>query len=378
LVSTRREAEKVLVVGILGIRAIDFVQAIIGISSGALTHSPNPGLNLACLGVAGLESVAVGTWLYRRGTVQIDRRPVLIDTCMAALALAAVPFDTAPADRLASWSIWAFSFTLSTAALLGGHARTLAGSLAWSGALGSLYFAVVALPSWNQRAFVASTAANAAAYMSFTAVAWLFARIIRDLADLADQSRQRVAELERERSQATVHDLLPFLHPEHLLDADESTRKAMIEQTEAKYRKMRDFVDGRDQQEDLESCLRGVMELHLQLSCRAVFDLDTRTAVSPEVLERLVHAVDTALANVEQNAPGAAVVVHAESDPTAVRVTVHDDGPGFDPAQVAPGFGIGHILGHHLDDIGGHGQVTSAPGKGTEVTITVPRQEEPR
>lgn len=378
LVSTRREAEKALVVGIVAIRAIDMVQSLIGIASGALANSPRPGLNLACLAVACVESVVVGTWLYRRGSVRIDRRPVLVDACTAALVLAAVPFDTAPADRLSSWSIWAFAFTLSTAALLGGHAFTLAGALSGSGLLAALYFAVVAPPSWAHRSFVASTAANAAAYLSFALVTWLFARIIRDLADLADQSRERVAVLEQERSRDRVHDLLPFLKLDHLLAVDEPAREAMIQRAQAKHQEMRAFVDGCEEQQDLQSCLQGALNLHPSLNVRFVPDLDTRAGVCPEVRSQLFYAVDTALNNVEQNAPGATVVVHAQSQEMCVQVTVRDDGPGFDPAQITPGYGITYLLGERLTAVGGHGRVTSAPGAGTEVTITVPRLQESR
>jgi hypothetical protein len=373
LVSTGRELERVLLLGFLAIRALDVVQAVAGVATGTLATSPHPGLNLACLGLATAESLLVGAWLYRQGGVLGDWRPVVLDWCTAAIVLILALPGVAPADRLASWSMWSFPFTLSTAALLGAAACTLPRVLGASGVLTAIYLTVVAVPPWGVRAHLASAIGNATAYISFTMIAWLFARVTRGLAELADRSRDLAADLERERAKATVHDLLPFLRLEHLLQAGEQERKALIEQAEAKYRRMRDFVDGCEASDDLQGCLQEVLGLHRRLSCRTVFDLDTHTAVTPQVLERLVRAVDTALANVEQNAPTASVVIAAECDEQEIRVSVRDDGPGFDPAQVVPGFGIGAILGHHLDDVGGRGHVDSAPGRGTEVTIIVPR-----
>ncbi|MDQ1247562.1 MAG: hypothetical protein QG597_1932 [Actinomycetota bacterium] len=374
LVSTSRELERVLLWAFLGIRAVNLLQAGVGVATGTLATCPHPGLNLACLAAVVAESVLLGVWLWQRGDLHQDLRPVILDWCTAAGALVMAMFDTAPAERLGTWSIWAFAYTLSTATLLGAVVVSLSRALSASGALAGIYFAVVAIPSWHRPGFAASAAGNVIAYISFTLITWVFARVTRGLAELADRSRDLAADLERERAKATVHDLLPFLRLEHLLQASEQERTALVEQAEAKYRTMRDFVDGCEASGDLQSCLQEVLGLHRRLSCRTVFDLDTHTAVTSAVLERLVRAVDTALANVEQNAPAAFVVVAAECDEREVRVSVRDDGPGFDPAQVVAGFGIGAILGHHLDDVGGRGHVTSAPGRGTEVTIVVPRQ----
>jgi signal transduction histidine kinase len=216
--------------------------------------------------------------------------------------------------------------------------------------------------------------ANALAYPGFAIVGFLFTRFVRNLASAADQARQRVAELERERSRAITHDLLPFLRLDHFSDADEQTRTLLVQQAQEKYRQMRAFVDGTDNPGDLDSHLRAVVALHPQLATRAVFDIERQAHLEPEVLEHLIRAVDTALANVAQNAPEAAVVVTAVSGRDEVTVTVHDDGPGFDLTQVELGFGITQILGRQLEEVGGKGTVTSKPGKGTEVTIVLPRE----
>jgi signal transduction histidine kinase len=58
-----------------------------------------------------------------------------------------------------------------------------------------------------------------------------------------------------------------------------------------------------------------------------------------------------------------------------VAVTVHDDGPGFDQGLNPVGFGIGEILGRHLAEIGGKGEVQSVSGGGIHVLITIPSRQ---
>jgi signal transduction histidine kinase len=57
-----------------------------------------------------------------------------------------------------------------------------------------------------------------------------------------------------------------------------------------------------------------------------------------------------------------------------VRLTVHDDGAGFDPAlSGAEGAGAGLVnMRDRLDAVGGRVSVDSTPGGGTTVTAEVP------
>jgi signal transduction histidine kinase len=63
-----------------------------------------------------------------------------------------------------------------------------------------------------------------------------------------------------------------------------------------------------------------------------------------------------------------------------VRLTVHDDGAGFDPAaSVAEGSGAGLAnMRDRLDAVAGTVSITSGPGAGTTVAAEVPaRSDEP-
>ena len=55
-----------------------------------------------------------------------------------------------------------------------------------------------------------------------------------------------------------------------------------------------------------------------------------------------------------------------------VTVTVLDRGRGFDPAQVSDGVGLRESVVARIRDVHGEATVTSEPGAGTHVEITVP------
>jgi signal transduction histidine kinase len=93
----------------------------------------------------------------------------------------------------------------------------------------------------------------------------------------------------------------------------------------------------------------------------------------------VMAAVREALANVSRHAgPRAQVWVLLESTDVAAVVTVRDDGAGIASGRLAEAAGAGRlgvaqsILGR-IESIGGTARIDSAPGRGTEVEISVPR-----
>ncbi len=372
-VSTRDDVEMTLVWVFVLVRAVDLVQATAGVLS--VGSATRPAVYLAFLSLAWVESVAVALLLRRRRSVLKAKRIVSVDVVFGLMLLLTMPLYVAAEHRVGSWLAWAFPLTLSTAGLIGisttGAAwRALTGSLL----LGGAYVGVVSLPQLaiNNDA-AASGFANACAYPAFAGVLWLFARFVRDIADQADSARRRVAELERIRSRAVVHDMLAYLRLDRLLDARPETQLLLVEQALTKYRQMRAYVDGTDQPGDVEGCLRSVVELYPTMAPRLVLHLADGVVVDDDVAVSLRQAVDTALSNVQQSAPDASVVLTAESEDRRVVVTIVDDGPGFDASVTVPGFGIAETLGRQLELVGGVGTVTSRPGVGTQVEIVVPR-----
>ena len=82
---------------------------------------------------------------------------------------------------------------------------------------------------------------------------------------------------------------------------------------------------------------------------------------------------DEALTNAVKHAPRSHVFIELGLDAECVRLTVRDDGPGFDPDGVSGGIGLTSMQ-DHAGAVGGIAGVTSKPGEGTEVSASLPLQ----
>jgi signal transduction histidine kinase len=97
-----------------------------------------------------------------------------------------------------------------------------------------------------------------------------------------------------------------------------------------------------------------------------------RLALSELVETQLFAIGREALANVEKHAGASAAQVRVEARDGRVIVEVHDNGCGFDPAAGHPGhFGLDSMRSRAAE-IGGRITITSAPGSGTLVRVSVP------
>jgi signal transduction histidine kinase len=85
----------------------------------------------------------------------------------------------------------------------------------------------------------------------------------------------------------------------------------------------------------------------------------------------LLRVCQEALANVRKHAAARQVRVRLCYASRTVRLTVEDDGKGFDPGKPNGGYGLKGML-DRVRQVGGTVEVTSAPGAGTEVRAEVP------
>jgi signal transduction histidine kinase len=91
-------------------------------------------------------------------------------------------------------------------------------------------------------------------------------------------------------------------------------------------------------------------------------------------------AVQAALDNVRQHAgPGARAWILVEDEGDGVRVTVRDDGVGFEPHRLEEAarsgrLGVEQSMRGRMRDLGGTTTIKSSPGKGTEVEFWVSRR----
>jgi signal transduction histidine kinase len=93
------------------------------------------------------------------------------------------------------------------------------------------------------------------------------------------------------------------------------------------------------------------------------------------IADALAAAIGEAVTNAAKHAGAATVVVFVESVPDEGRLfaSVRDDGRGFDiTSALAARRGIVRSINERLALVGGRAEVTSTPGKGTEVQMWVP------
>src|ERR671921_787108 len=96
-----------------------------------------------------------------------------------------------------------------------------------------------------------------------------------------------------------------------------------------------------------------------------------------EVETALFRVAQEALTNVHKHAPSARVRITLQLLNDSVRLHVRDWGPGFDPEEASEGGGPGERLGlssmrERVALLGGHLEVHSQPGEGTEVVAEIP------
>jgi signal transduction histidine kinase len=93
----------------------------------------------------------------------------------------------------------------------------------------------------------------------------------------------------------------------------------------------------------------------------------------------IAAAVTAALDNVARHCgPGTKVWVLVEDEPAGVTVSVRDDGCGIAPDRLAEAeaqgrLGVAQSIRGRIAELHGTVRITSAPGEGTEVELTVPR-----
>ena len=113
------------------------------------------------------------------------------------------------------------------------------------------------------------------------------------------------------------------------------------------------------------------IDLSLPVDMRAI-------SLAPAAEVQLLRIVQEAFANIRKHAGAKHVWVSLTKEPEGMLLRIEDDGVGFDPHRLSPSrqaFGVG-IMSQRAAEVGGRVEVKSAPGKGTQVMIEVPLNEE--
>lgn len=122
---------------------------------------------------------------------------------------------------------------------------------------------------------------------------------------------------------------------------------------------------------DLLDALRASMsrvESRTGLSC-TLSVIDAPPVAAPAVVAALAGASQEALANVHRHAGVDEAVICVDVECGLVHVSITDEGRGFDPASTSDGTGLTRSVRGRLAEVGGHVEVATGPGRGTEVHL---------
>ncbi|MCB4208609.1 sensor histidine kinase [Arthrobacter sp. UM1] len=165
--------------------------------------------------------------------------------------------------------------------------------------------------------------------------------------------------------------------------AQSAALERILELASANLAEARDIVRGsaalgpRAQDDSLEHAIRAAIERvgvgRLDLLIR---DERPREAAAvpldPAVRRLVVLAASSLAANVVRHAEARrAVITLGSPDPGVLAMDVVDDGRGFTPSAVVPGFGLSSLR-DRVERLGGALVVESEPGEGTAVNVRIP------
>lgn len=325
-------------------------------------------------------AVAVGGAVWSSRHLLSDRpltTSFLVKDAVIALAVAISPHLAGASDDYYG------GYPMSTVVLV-----ALAGGVAW-GLVAAGVFSATQVVALLLESPAPSTASGWVSITVMTGVVALVVAMGADFLRTAEARRSRAEEaLEEERRRHAVEQarmaermaVADDLHDSVLQTvrvlaqhADEPQRvRTLARRQERELRNMIERMHGG--KEGTAAALRqeasDIEDLHgteIDVVAGADVELDERTS-------ELVKAAREAIVNAARHSGAPRVDVTLEANASRVAVVVRDRGKGFDPALVAPGHGLGSLR-DRLDRLGGRVEVVSTPGDGTEVELSIPRND---
>ena len=117
------------------------------------------------------------------------------------------------------------------------------------------------------------------------------------------------------------------------------------------------------------------LQVNTLLGVHLIEEPDACRGLTQDQVTALYHVVQESLTNVRKHAQAATVTTRLEQENGTFRLTISDDGVGFDQTQPTAGQGLGNMR-ERVGALGGRLDVTSAKGEGTRLTIELPLEKE--
>jgi signal transduction histidine kinase/phage shock protein PspC (stress-responsive transcriptional regulator) len=210
--------------------------------------------------------------------------------------------------------------------------------------------------------------------------------LLRSGRELAAERRARIRAQERAAVAAHVHDSV--LQTLALLQARATDPDAVRRLARRQERDLRSWLYGDTSGDQTRNTAEpSTLATDLRTLAAEIED-DTGIGVNLVVvgdlplddqLRALTAAAREALLNAAKSSGAPTVDVYAEVEAGRIGVWVRDRGVGFDPEAVeADRHGIRDSIRSRMASVGGRSSIRSAPGKGTEVELLLPRERDPR
>jgi signal transduction histidine kinase len=312
---------------------------------------------LALAGGAGIL-LYLALWLYADG-----RRPWL-GIAVLVLAVVALLFalGLSPSSVL---GVCMIALGIGATVRRGGSIRA-GGSLPWAGVALALGGAVILLSTLGTSRALIGPGAIAGALLLVVGP-WLW--------QLSSERTERIRLAERAAIAERVHDSVLqtlALVQRHADDAPRIT--ALARRQERELRRWL-YGTGYGSADTLAGSLTdAIADIEDAHNIRVEL-VSTGDAPLDDQLTQLVLATREAATNAAKHAGVDEVAIYLEVGPESISVFVRDRGAGFDPSAVADDRrGISDSIEARLARAGGAATITSSPGEGTEVELTIPRE----
>ncbi|NNH71977.1 PspC domain-containing protein [Nocardia uniformis] len=322
------------------------------------------GIGLALLGLA--LSVAMA-WLFSGSAAQVIG-PIIVVAVGAALVWR--EFDAEGPRSV--FGLPAKASVVTWARIVGGATLIVVG-------LGVVVLARINLSSLGSALLAVAVTLIGAGLL--TVPLWL--RMVRAL---NDERSARIRNEEREEIASHLHDSV--LQTLALIQRQADNPQEVVRLARSQERELRKwlFDDTGPAQSSLAAALRTIAgeveDQHgVKVTPVTVGDVsmdidDTGNGLPKEHFTAILGAAREALVNAAKHAGVPTIDLFAEVEPHQVSVFVRDRGAGFDPDAVSSDRqGLAKSIHGRIERRGGTVEVKSAPGRGTEVRIFMPRKD---
>lgn len=320
----------------------------------------HPVAGMVLLALAWTLTAAIGA-AYAKDADSVIRPPfVFVEIGIAALLLFLDTWVYGDPHSQALPTVWPLAAIFTVAVAAGVKPAVITGlGLGLSRYLGWLVFPYEVGSPWSS-ARIASTV--------LFAVAGGVAGYLLRSQEAADRSIS--AYRAREEVARTLHDgvLQTLAVIQRRSDDTELVALARTQEHE-----LREYLfSGTDVEADLASALRAAARraeerypIRVDVICAP--DLP---AGNERQIEALSGATTEALTNAAKHGGAPTATIYAEpGESTTFFVSIKDRGAGFDPDTVGPGEGLARSIRGRVAEAGGEVEVTSAPGRGTEIRL---------